>query len=194
MRWRDLLRWSTIQIVGEGRRAAGRHPSQHSSRLGDDSVGVAGAGVGRCRSGPRCLEWAVAALCVLDGLGAMPRGRGLPPSSPPSLCFSWPRTAPRRPHPGTAAGIRMGVWTTLFKGVWRSPEHINVQELRTVVALLRHCARAQSLWDIFSSIVPGSRAGRARLRSNRGTSQWSAWVLGSSTSTWSRIVHTSTAH
>jgi hypothetical protein len=37
-------------------------------------------------------------------------------------------------------------WATTFMGTWETQEHINVQEARTVVSLMRHLARTSQAW------------------------------------------------
>lgn len=55
----------------------------------------------------------------------------------------------------------------LYCGLWRKPEHINVQELRTLVGLARHLSRSSSCWDslylvLVDSIVALGAASKGR--------------------------------
>ena len=84
------------------------------------------------------------------GLGATEVAR------PEALAFAAPapgrtrderRRGDRVPAPPLAtAWSRVGRWKLVYAGRWREPEHINVQELRTVCGLLRHLSRSTSAY------------------------------------------------
>ena len=64
----------------------------------------------------------------------------------------------------------MSRWVTTYKGTWNHTEHIAIQELRTLVGLLRHLARSRKNWNHKVLILIDSMAALGVVAKGRSSS------------------------
>ena len=107
-----------------------------------------------------------------------------PPPPRPGEQETVRRRAPRRERapPPEPTWNDVARWRTMFAGRWRDEEHINVLEMRSLIAAARHLSRSRKNWDhkflIFTdSMVCLGALGKGRSSSPRLLRMCRRWVL-----------------